>query len=279
MSQYVFKEYGKDRFSIYEMSNRNLISSPAKLSQFHLIMVSEGSIEIDVNFRVFNLTEKSSLHLSAGDMVRMLKTSDSIKGYHIVFTPEFQNEIRSSRNSPINLQLKKEYPHQTFTPEEYDFLLMSIDRLIRYVKDTSHCHQATVIKNEAFNLLLNISDKRRKEHGEKTYEVDRRKILQQRLKDLINGHSEMYHDVSWYAEKLGVSPDYLSRITKECNGKSVRLWINESLISKATVLLRQKDLSIKEISEMLNFTDQSSFGRFFKKNTGRSPKSFRKEEQ
>lgn len=279
MSQYVFKEYGKDRFSIYEMTNRNLISSPAKLSHFHLIMVSEGSIEIDVNFRVFNLTEKSSLHLSAGDMVRMLKTSDSIKGYHIVFTPEFQNEIRSSRNSPINLQLKKEYPHQTFTPEEYDFLLMSIDRLIRYVKDTSHCHQATVIKNEAFNLLLNISDKRRKEHGEKTYEVDRRKILQQRLKDLINGHSEMYHDVSWYAEKLGVSPDYLSRITKECNGKSVRLWINESLISKATVLLRQKDLSIKEISEMLNFTDQSSFGRFFRKNTGRSPKSFRKEEQ
>mgnify|MGYP003290630957 CR=1 FL=1 len=279
MSQYVFKEYGKDRFSIYEMANRNLINSPAKLSQFHLIMVSEGSIEIDVNFRVFNLTEKSSLHLSAGDMVRMLKTSDSIKGYHIVFTPEFQNEIRSSRNSPINLQLKKEYPHQTFTPEEYDFLLMSIDRLIRYIKDTSHCHQATVIKNEAFNLLLNISDKRRKEHGEKTYEVDRRKILQQRLKDLINGHSEMYHDVSWYAEKLGVSPDYLSRITKECNGKSVRLWINESLISKATVLLRQKDLSIKEISEMLNFTDQSSFGRFFRKNTGRSPKSFRKEEQ
>lgn len=279
MSQYVFKEYGKDRFSIYEMANRNLISSPAKLSQFHLIMVSEGSIEIDVNFRVFKLTEKSSLHLSAGDMVRMLKTSDSTKGYHIVFTPEFQNEIRSSRNSPINLQLKKEYPHQTFTPEEYDFLLMSIDRLIRYVKDTSHCHQATVIKNEAFNLLLNISDKRRKEHGEKIYEVDRRKILQQRLKDLINGHSEMYHDVSWYAEKLGVSPDYLSRITKECNGKSVRLWINESLISKATVLLRQKDLSIKEISEMLNFTDQSSFGRFFRKNTGRSPKSFRKEEQ
>lgn len=279
MSQYVFKEYGKDRFSIYEMANRNLISSPAKLSQFHLIMVSEGSIEIDVNFRVFKLTEKSSLHLSAGDMVRMLKTSDSTKGYHIVFTPEFQNEIRSSRNSPINLQLKKEYPHQTFTPEEYDFLLMSIDRLIRYVKDTSHCHQATVIKNEAFNLLLNISDKRRKEHGEKTYEADRRKILQQRLKDLINGHSEMYHDVSWYAEKLGVSPDYLSRITKECNGKSVRLWINESLISKATVLLRQKDLSIKEISEMLNFTDQSSFGRFFRKNTGRSPKSFRKEEQ
>lgn len=279
MSQYVFKEYGKDRFSIYEMANRNLISSPAKLSQFHLIMVSEGSIEIDVNFRVFKLTEKSSLHLSAGDMVRMLKTSDSTKGYHIVFTPEFQNEIRSSRNSPINLQLKKEYPHQTFTPEEYDFLLMSIDRLIRYVKDTSHCHQATVIKNEAFNLLLNISDKRRKEHGEKTYDVDRRNILQQRLKDLINGHSEMYHDVSWYAEKLGVSPDYLSRITKECNGKSVRLWINESLISKATVLLRQKDLSIKEISEMLNFTDQSSFGRFFRKNTGRSPKSFRKEEQ
>ena len=38
----------------------------------------------------------------------------------------------------------------------------------------------------------------------------------------------------------------------------------------------QSDLSLKEISDRLNFPDQSSFGRFFRNNTGQSPKEYRK---
>jgi AraC-like DNA-binding protein len=40
-------------------------------------------------------------------------------------------------------------------------------------------------------------------------------------------------------------------------------------------MMRQQNLSIKEISDRLHFPDQSSFGRFFKSNTGQSPKEYR----
>ena len=275
MAEYIFKEYGFNRVTIYEMNKETIIKSPVKLQNYHLIMLTEGSIEIDVNYRIFQMTGLSSLHLSAGDIIRKIKASDNVKGYHIVFSEEFHAEIRTTRNSPINLQLKKEYPYQIFTEKEYDFLLQSVTRLITYINDTTHFHHALVIKNEVHNLVLNISDKRRKEHGDKIYKADRQKMILERFKDLLNGHCEKQHEVSWYAEALTISADYLSKITKENDGRSARAWINEAIIAKAASLMHYADLNIKEISEKLNFTDQSSFGRFIRKNTGMSPKEFR----
>ena len=275
MAEYIFKEYGFNRVTIYEMNKETIIKSPVKLQNYHLIMLTEGSIEIDVNYRIFQMTGMSSLHLSAGDIIRKIKASDNVRGYHIVFSDEFHAEIRTTRNSPINLQLKKEYPYQIFTEKEYDFLLQSVTRLITYINDTTHFHHALVIKNEVHNLVLNISDKRRKEHGDKIYKADRQKMILERFKDLLNGHCEKQHEVSWYAEALTISADYLSKITKENDGRSARAWINEAIIAKAASLMHYADLNIKEISEKLNFTDQSSFGRFIRKNTGMSPKEFR----
>ena len=40
--------------------------------------------------------------------------------------------------------------------------------------------------------------------------------------------------------------------------------------------MQQSDLTLKEISDKLHFPDQSSFGRFFKSNTGQSPRTYRK---
>ena len=270
MAEYIFKEYGFNRVTIYEMNKETIIKSPVKLQNYHLIMLTEGSIEIDVNYRIFQMTGLSSLHLSAGDIIRKIKASDNV-----VFSEEFHAEIRTTRNSPINLQLKKEYPYQIFTEKEYDFLLQSVSRLITYINDTTHFHHALVIKNEVHNLVLNISDKRRKDHGDKIYKADRQKMILERFKDLLNGHCEKQHEVSWYAEALTISADYLSKITKENDGRSARAWINEAIIAKAASLMHYADLNIKEISEKLNFTDQSSFGRFIRKNTGMSPKEFR----
>lgn len=79
----------------------------------------------------------SSLHLSAGDIIRNISSVPGTTGHHIIFSPEFQNEIRTTRKSPISIQLKKEFPYQEFTSDKYRFLNESISRLTRYIDDTS----------------------------------------------------------------------------------------------------------------------------------------------
>lgn len=57
--------------------------------------------------------------------------------------------------------------------------------------------------------------------------------------------------------------------------KTPKQLIDEQLIAEAKVLLNEPCLSVTEIAELLNFADQSYLSRFFKKNTGMSPKEFR----
>lgn len=276
MKTYIFKEYDEDRIVVREIVDSIELNAPIKLNKFHLIMIEDGELTVDVNHRVFDLNRCSTLHLSTGDIIREIRSSKNIRGAHLIFTPAFQNEMRTSRKSPISIQLKKEFPAQHFTEEEFDFLVCSLDRLKRYISYTSHHYHSFVVKNEVYNLLLDISDKRRKNHGNSMNNATHKEVILERFRSLINGHCNEHHSVNWYAEAMMITPDYLSKIIRELEGKSAREMINESIVSNAMFMMRQSDLSIKEISEKLHFPDQSGFGRFFKSNTGISPKEYRK---
>lgn len=82
------------------------------------------------------------------------------------------------------------------------------------------------------------------------------------------------HKVQFYALELGITPKHLSVIIKEFTGKSAIELIQNVLVEEAKCLLRQ-GLSIGEIAKQLHFSDQSFFGKFFKRNVGISPKEFR----
>ena len=144
------------------------------------------------------------------------------------------------------------------------------------MEDRAHRYQSIVIKNEVHNLLLDISDKRRKVYGYTIDNANHKEMIRERFLNLVEGHCSEQHSVNWYADALRISPDYLSKIIREHDGTSARHWINRSIIEKARFLMQQSDLTLKEISDKLHFPDQSSFGRFFKSNTGQSPRTYRK---
>ncbi len=277
MGTYTFREYGQDRIKIYEINGGINLKAPIRAHNYHLILIRSGEITVDINFRVFDMKPHSTLHISSGEIIKQLYVSKEIYGFHIVFSPGFQTEIRTTRKSPISIQLKKEFPYQEFSDTEYSFLESSVSKLIRYIKDTGHHYQPIVIKNEVHNLLLDISDKRRKEHTGLNTNAGHQEMIRERFRNLVEGNSDRQHNVNWYAEAMRISPDYLSKIIREYDGTSARVWINRAIIRKAEFLMRQSDLTLKEISSRLNFPDQSGFGRFFKSNTGKSPKEFRQE--
>ena len=81
--------------------------------------------------------------------------------------------------------------------------------------------------------------------------------------------------VSFYAEKLCISKQYLSLIVKEKTRVPVGTIISAMRVETAARLLREPDMTIMQIAEKMSFSDQSSFGKFFKKHTGVSPLKYR----
>lgn len=83
-------------------------------------------------------------------------------------------------------------------------------------------------------------------------------------------------EVSFYAQELCVTPKYLSTVVKAVSGRSAGACIDSYVIEEAKVLMRTTRKSVQEVSDMLNFPNQSFFGKYFKRLTGYSPHQYRK---
>jgi AraC-like DNA-binding protein len=82
--------------------------------------------------------------------------------------------------------------------------------------------------------------------------------------------------VGYYAEQQFLTNRYFSAIVKEKSGRSPSQWIATALLVDAQNLLRTTNLTIKEISDLLNFPNQSYFGKWFKHLTTIGPMDYRR---
>lgn len=98
-----------------------------------------------------------------------------------------------------------------------------------------------------------------------------------RFMDLVRQYAAGNREVTFYSEKLCVCPKYLSEVVRKGSGKPASYWINGYATQEIVALLKKPDLTLSEISERLNFYNQSHFSRFVKKVLGVSPSEYRNE--
>lgn len=94
--------------------------------------------------------------------------------------------------------------------------------------------------------------------------------------DLIFSTYPKPREVTWYADRLHVSPKYLSFICKSNCGETASQLIRRLVMEDVERMLGRPDKSIKEVAGELNFSTLSFFGKYVKKNFGLSPKLFRR---
>jgi AraC-like DNA-binding protein len=68
----------------------------------------------------------------------------------------------------------------------------------------------------------------------------------------------------------------MSSVIRSSSGKSAGEWIDERTVLEVKTLLKTTGMTIQQIADELNFPTQSSFGRYFKRIVGTSPKEYRK---
>lgn len=101
-----------------------------------------------------------------------------------------------------------------------------------------------------------------------------RTMFEQFMKLAAENHRNC-RTMKFYADRLCVTPKYLSKVIKDVSGKSGPQWLDEFVILSSKNLLRHSSLTIKEIASILNFPSQTFFFRFFKNGTGQTPNQYR----
>ncbi len=93
---------------------------------------------------------------------------------------------------------------------------------------------------------------------------------------LLPSNFAQHHDIPFYADAMGITPIYLSRIVRKMSGRTVVDHINDLILSEAKMLLKSTGLSIVQIAELLDFADAPSFGKFFSRMAGVPPGQYRR---
>jgi AraC-like DNA-binding protein len=101
-------------------------------------------------------------------------------------------------------------------------------------------------------------------------------MLVEKFLDLVQTHYKEQRELSFYADKLCLTPKHLSKVIKKVSGTTANEWIDNHVTLEAQALLKSTDMTVQQVSEELNFPSQSFFGKYFKRCTGMSPSEYKK---
>ena len=114
----------------------------------------------------------------------------------------------------------------------------------------------------------------KEEESRSKYSHTRQEEIFQRFIGEVEKHYRKERSVKFYADLLCISPKYLSTVIYKISQRLAGEWIDAYVILEAKTLLKSGKLTIQQISEQLNFSNQSFFGKFFKRCAGVSPKEY-----
>lgn len=249
-----------------------------RLDAFSIFLVRKGEVDVTIDNTTYHLSDNFLLDIMDLHVIRGMHFSSDFQGYHLIIERNLFGEIMlNSRRMPAAyIASRLSRPVLKLSEEDGELLENCFHRIEQNIDRTKHAWQRDLVLNELRGFCLEMNNI--------IYQANREQVnLNPSNKDLLlflfiqllNNHCKEEHSVTFYARELCITPEYLSRILKSFSGKTVNKWIAEALMREAEIYLRNPDFTIQQISDMLNFSDQSSFGKFFKKHKGVSPLQYR----
>lgn len=252
---------------------------PMRINAAVFFFCKHGEARFTVDYQQYRLTKGTMLGLNGRHIIEDVYIPNNYKGYTLIFSQDFLMSILEWIPPLKNAIIPSTFdsgPLMTFDEYELSRLVDIAERIKKNLNATEHAFQRYMVKTEATNFLLELVDIRiKKMKGNENKGNSRKEEVINEFIKLILENCKEQHEVSFYAQKLCMTPGSLSRIMTNASGKAPMKWISEALIAEAKILLRNADMNIQQIADELHFGDQSSFGKFFKKHSGFTPIEYR----
>ena len=242
---------------------------------FFYILVETGTAEFVIDCHSYIIGKGDMLLVAPRMSVKLMKKSSDFGTCGLCMEPFFFDSL-----SIGNYVYKRLYnsSHTTYVLRLEDsdtvHIRKTLDLMSHYLTSDHPAEMAGSLVNF---LLLQITEIFHSQNVHPAGRVKHSDALFRLFRKLLAENYRKEHELQFYADSLHISQTYLSRVIRQISGKTVNNYIAEALYTDARRLLVFTDLTVKEIAEQLGFSDQSSFGKFFKKKSETSPANFRDE--
>lgn len=258
---------------------------PARFDGYLAFFCISGSFDIEINLRKYSVSDGSMVLYVPGYLVRVLEmpqeekerlrfvvmavSRDLMSSIAVDFTKLYEDSIRLLDNPCVRL----ENSERKLLKEYFDLVSEIAPIQVRGIRES-----VILLASSAFSLMGTLWTERLKSVSDNASERRsvRAGVIFEDFILLVREHHMRERCLTFYADKLCLSPKYLSKAVRAVSGKSAHEWINDFVVIEAKNMLKYSDLNIKTIVSELNFPNQTSFYRFFKVNTGLTPTEYRR---
>ena len=227
---------------------------PYRFMENRIVRVLRGFVRFSINLREYLISEGEALYIGQNSVAEILDYDTNSVVDLLGFTLSAENE-----------NIKEEYlvgSENEQWMEEYFQLIYTISAIRPFDRRS--------VEHLLLSLHYRIVDSTASSHHSK----GRREELFRLFIEQLNTHRGK-HDLPFYAERMNISPQYLSRLVFEASGTTASDWINRSVTVQAKLLLRSSGHTIEQIAEELNFSTTPYFCRLFKREVGVTPSQYR----
>lgn len=288
-----------EQMTIRELTDKNLIV--VDYSDDDLIIIDNIKQLAEPNptriqMNVIAITKTGKAQISFGDQTvtlgenQLLLCPPNTVFSDFMFSPDFEFRaifltnriIQSFLREKMNIWNEIMYINKmhvlTLSPRDVDFMfyLYNALRLLIDAPENTYLYKTETIQGLVRSAILGLcgvlkAKMPQKEQAKRTQGDN----LFQRFLDLVSSDKSKSHTVESYAERLFVSPKYLSVVCKKASGKTANEWIREHILEEIRYYLKQTDLTMKQIADQLGFANPSFFGKYVKEHFGMTPMQFR----
>lgn len=251
-----------------------LFEEPCRIDALTIIVCVRGRLEYSVNLEEYEVNQPSIL-VNLPENIIQFRRSEDLEAYAVLVSTELLNSMPYDMLQLATSYLPIRRHFQAAVPLERIAPLVPFHALIR--TSLSHTSPETdeIVRCLLQAFMLSIISLLR-DHQLQELDIDltaRRgsRQLYERFMDVLSHYHQQERTVEFYADKLCVTPKYLSMAIKGYSGRSPSDWICDYVVAEAKSLLHYSQLSVQEVAFRLNFPSQSAFGKYFKKKTGYSP--------
>lgn len=270
-----------DEMAVLKLCGRTVFQ-PGEREDFHhaSLLLTQGELSFMVDGKRTVIPAPAYVEFIIFHQQTLLKTNERFEGYLLVVEHAFFQEIVRETRSVFSccMYTFSQRPFVTLCNADLRRLLPFVEILMNTIGLIGHFFVHEVIKNtfRAFHIeTWNVIFQRYKNFTTNEDMHHWNDVLS-RFLYLMHTYYRERHEVRWYADQLCVSPNTLSIKLKRTYGKTATQLINECLADEAKNYLRNPAHTIQQVADMLSFSDQATFCKFFKRCCGVSPSDFRK---
>ena len=280
-------------FVICEVSGKRMEKSeailktlqyPVRFDGFIIFYLKKGHFTIDVNLNSYELRENSLMIQVPGNIIKVTKFNEERLGdaemIFVLISKEFMSGIRFDFLKVFQDSMRL-LDNPCITLDEFQIALANdYFNLARKIISAPFTNKREIIGSLLTSLTYLSTDvwKQKIDEARKKTDSQHNARLNQvfeRFIALVNEYHCSERGMAFYADKLCLTPKYLSKLIKQASGRSAPDWIDEFVILEAKNLLKYTNMAIKEIVFQLHFPNQSVFYKFFKAHTGMTPSEYR----